>query len=36
VVPHEFDVNYVDDYTGENCALIAARNGNLEMIDYLY
>lgn len=29
-------MHYIDDYTGENCAMIAARNGNIDMIRYLY
>jgi hypothetical protein len=34
--PKEFDVNYQEETHGENCPLIAVRNGNLEMIKYLH
>ena len=33
--PIQFDVHYIDETTGENCALIAARNGNFIMIKVL-
>ncbi|OMJ87630.1 hypothetical protein SteCoe_10636 [Stentor coeruleus] len=32
----DFDINYQDDYTGENCAMIACRRGILPMVKYLY
>lgn len=32
----EFSVNYLDETSGENCALIACRTGNLDLIRYLY
>jgi hypothetical protein len=35
IVPHEFDIEYVDDYNGENCALIASRKGNYVLIKFL-
>jgi hypothetical protein len=36
VAPSEFDVHYVDDTSGENCALLAVRSGNLEMLEFLH
>ncbi|CAG9325141.1 unnamed protein product [Blepharisma stoltei] len=35
-VPHFLDIDYQDDYTGENCAMIAVRNGNYAMIKFLH
>jgi ankyrin repeat protein len=35
-VPYELDINYQDDRTGENCALIACRSGNYAMIRFLH
>ena len=34
--PVELDFNYINEFTGENCALIACKSGNLELIKYLY
>ena len=34
--PSDFDVNAVDEKAGENCGLVAARQGNLRMIEYLH
>lgn len=34
--PADFDVNAVDEKAGENCALVAARVGNLQMIKLLH
>lgn len=35
-VIYDFDVNYQDDFTGENCAMIACRRGILPMVKYLH
>lgn len=35
-VPNEFDINYQDEKSGENCALIACRNGNLDLVELLH
>lgn len=35
-VPIELDVNYVDETTGDNCALIACKTGNYSMIKFLH
>ena len=35
-VPFELDINYQDEISGENCALIACRNGNYSMIRFLH
>ena len=35
-VPFELDLNYCDEVTGENSALIACRYGNYPMIKYLH
>lgn len=35
-VPVELDINYQDETTGENCALIACRKANYVMIKYLH
>ena len=35
-VPVELDINYQDEATGENCALIACRKANYVMIKYLH
>ena len=34
-VPNELNLNYLDDINGENCALIACRNGNYSIIRFL-
>ena len=34
--PQECDLNWIDEYTGENCALIACRKPSLSMIKFLY
>lgn len=34
--PFDCDLHFVDERGGENCALIAARTGNLPMIRYLH
>lgn len=36
IPPADFDVNTVDEKAGENCALVAARMGNLQMIKLLH
>ncbi|CAG9319544.1 unnamed protein product [Blepharisma stoltei] len=33
---NEFNVHFIDETTGENCALISCKSGNLEVIKYLY
>ena len=35
-VPLELDLHHIDQVTGENCALIAARTGNLALIKVLH
>lgn len=35
-VPEEFDVNSKDGSYGENCALVACRSGNFEMVSFLH
>lgn len=35
-VPFEFDIHYVEPNTGENCAVIATRNANIDLIKYLH
>ena len=35
-VPLELDVHYVDETTGDNCALIACKTGNYSMIKFLH
>lgn len=35
-VPREFDVHHIDEYTGENCALISCKTGNMELIRLLF
>ena len=34
--PHELDIDYQDDTSGENCALIACKTGNYSMIRFLH
>ena len=34
--PREFNIHSIDEDSGENCALIACRNGNLNLIAFLY
>lgn len=34
--PREFDINDIDDDTGENCALIACRSSDLNLLVFLY
>lgn len=34
--PPQLDTDYIDESTGENCALIACKNGNFAMVKYLY
>ena len=35
--PHpDFDVHSTDEKSGENCALISARNGNFPLMEFLY
>jgi hypothetical protein len=34
--PPEFDVHLLDEATGENCALISCKTGNLEVMQYLF
>lgn len=35
-VPHYLDIDYQDEYTGENCAMIATRCGNYPMMKFLF
>ncbi|OMJ86182.1 hypothetical protein SteCoe_12390 [Stentor coeruleus] len=35
-IPKDFDINDIDDDTGENCALIACRSGDLNLLVFLY
>ncbi|CAG9332734.1 unnamed protein product [Blepharisma stoltei] len=35
-VPYYLDIDYQDEHQGENCAMIACRNGNYPMIKFLY
>ena len=35
-LPNQFDVHYIDETTGENCALIATRTGNFIMMKVLF
>ena len=35
-VCHDFDIHAIDDRSGENCALIAARVGDLPMMEFLF
>ena len=35
-LPEELDLNHTNEKTGENCALIACRGGNLNTIKYLH
>jgi hypothetical protein len=35
-VPYLFDINYQEDYSGENCAMIACRKGDHTMVKFLY
>ena len=34
--PPELDLHYIDEVTGENCALISARTGNFPLMKMLY
>lgn len=34
--PHELDIHAEDEKTGENCALISCRLGNLQLVKFLY
>ena len=34
--PYQLDINYKDEITGENCALISCRTGNYSMIRFLH
>lgn len=36
IVPLELDIDYQDETTGENCALIACKTGNYSMIRFLH
>ncbi|CAG9322674.1 unnamed protein product [Blepharisma stoltei] len=33
--PYQLDIDFQDDFTGENCALISCRNGNYAMMKFL-
>ena len=35
-VPADLNIHGIDDRTGENCALIACRNGNFTMVKFLH
>jgi ankyrin repeat protein len=34
--PLECDLHHIDETTGENCALLAAKSGNLQLLHFLY
>lgn len=34
--PHELSIHYQDELTGDNCALVSCKTGNLELIRYLH
>jgi len=34
--PREFDVNWVEENNGENCAIISVKNADLNMIKFLH
>ncbi|OMJ89698.1 hypothetical protein SteCoe_8062 [Stentor coeruleus] len=34
--PKEFNIHHQDEYTGDNCALISCKTGNLELMRYLF
>mmetsp|Transcript_1665 Transcript_1665/g.3576 ORF Transcript_1665/g.3576 Transcript_1665/m.3576 type:complete len:374 (-) Transcript_1665:89-1210(-) len=36
VPPVQCDLNHIDETTGENCALLAAKSGNLQLLNFLY
>jgi len=35
-VPNEFNVHYQDEVSGDNCALVSCKTGNLEVMQYLF
>lgn len=35
-VPNEFDIHCQDEVTGDNCALVSCKAGNLDMIKFLF
>ncbi|OMJ81781.1 hypothetical protein SteCoe_17663 [Stentor coeruleus] len=35
-IPNEFSVNYQDEITGQNCAMIACRKGSFRMVKFLF
>lgn len=35
-IPKEYDIESLEECTGENCALIACRRGHLGLIEFLY
>ena len=35
-VPHTLDIDFQDESSGENCALIACRKGDYKMVKFLY
>ena len=36
IAPPEFDVHNQDEITGDNCALVSCKTGNLEIMQFLY
>ena len=36
VIPIEFNINSIEEETGENCALIACREGHYNLVEYLH
>lgn len=34
--PQQCDVHYIDETSGENCALLAAKSGNLQLLNFLH
>lgn len=35
-IPNEFNLNYQDEVTGQNCAMIACRKGSFRMVKFLF
>lgn len=36
VAPNEFNINYQDEHSGDNCALVSCKTGSIELIRYLH
>ena len=34
--PDEFNIHHIEESTGENCAIISCKTGNLELVKYLH